>query len=245
MASVRAHSEKETRSVSIVVPAYNEEVRLEGSLRAIHKYLDLKKHEGEILAVDDGSSDGTLAIAERLRKELPRLRVLGYATNRGKGSAVRTGIMEAVCEAVLVTDADLSAPIQELDRLWPWYDLGYPVVIASRHLEASRLLTAQPVYRQIIGRLFNFGISLYGVRGFRDTQCGFKLFHRDRTRPIFSQLRTDGFAFDVEVLLRARRAGLQIVEVPVRWTHAQGSRVKPLRDGMRMLAEIIRMRRYV
>src|SRR6185295_8357710 len=145
-------------------------------------------------------------------------------------------------EVVLFTDADLSTPIEDVDRLWPSLDAGCDVVIASRHLPGSRELVRQSWRRRVMGRIFNGLLWLLGVRGFHDTQCGFKLFRRDAARRLFEPLQTIGFAFDVEILLQARKLGLRIEEVPVRWTEGTGSHVRPVRDSLKMAREVLRMR---
>ena len=230
------------RSLSVVIPAYNEEQRLPRTLREIHAFLVERDYDAEILVVDDGSRDATLERTRELARSLPLLRVLTYGANRGKGFAVRTGVLAASKKAVLFCDADHSTPIGDIDHLWREYDGGADVVIASRHLERSRIMVRQPAYRRVLGRGFNFIVSLFAVRGIHDTQCGFKLFRADAARQIFDGLRTKGFAFDVEALMRARRFRRRVAEVPVRWINAPDSRVRAVRDSWRMFVEILRMR---
>lgn len=230
------------RSLSVVIPAYNEEVRLPRTLREIHAFLSERGYDAEILVVDDGSRDGTAAAARELGRTLPMIRVLSYGRNRGKGFAVRTGMLAATKEAALFCDADHSTPIGDIDGLWRAFDRGADTVIASRHLAGSDIRLRQPLYRRVMGRAFNLIVSLFGIRGIRDTQCGFKLFRTSLARRIFAATRTDGFAFDVEALMRARQEGSRIVEVPVRWVNAPDSRVRAVRDSWRMLLEILRMR---
>jgi dolichyl-phosphate beta-glucosyltransferase len=230
------------RSLSVVIPSYNEEARLPRTLREVGDFLASRGCDAEILVVDDGSRDRTREAATAAGASCPLVKVLGYLDNRGKGFAVRTGFLAATREAVLVSDADLSTPIGELDRMWPFYDQGYDVVIGSRRLSGARLEIPQPLYRRGMGRAFNLIVSTLAVRGFQDTQCGFKLFRRAASQEMFRGLRTRGFAFDVELLLRARRLGLRVREVPVRWINSPDSRVRVLRDSARMLREIFRMR---
>lgn len=230
------------RTLSVVIPAYNEEQRLPGTVRAIQAYLDARGYDGEIVAVDDGSLDRTGERLEALRPDCPALRLIRFPVNHGKGFAVRCGMLAATRDAVLFTDADLSTPISEIERFWPAFDEGAAVVIASRPLAASSGLLHQTWRRRVMGRVFNGALSLMGVRGFRDTQCGFKLFRREVVGPLFEPLLTLGFAFDVEILLRARRKGHRVVELPVRWTEVGGSRVDPLRDSARMLRDVWRLR---
>jgi dolichyl-phosphate beta-glucosyltransferase len=231
----------EALDLSIVIPAYNEAERLPAGVRRIHAFLEERGLRGEILVVDDGSRDGTSGVTRALAAEIPELRLLGYPVNRGKGFAVRTGMARARGDAVLFTDADLSTPIDELDALREALREGADVAIGSRHLEHSRILIRQPFHRRHLGRIFNGVLSLLGVRGYSDTQCGFKLFTREAAGRIFPRVRTDGFAFDVEVLLVARRLGLRTREIPVRWNNHSDSRVRPVRDSVRMLLEVLRM----
>ncbi len=229
------------RSLTVVVPCYNEAARLPGTLRGIHNYLNREIQDAELIVVDDGSSDSTLEILDRLRPTLPLLKVISYARNRGKGFAVRTGILEATKEAVLFCDADQSTPISELGRFWPSLDDGASVIIASRYSRRSVISVPQPFHRRLLGKIFRMLVSLLGVRGLADTQCGFKLFRADDARTLFSRLATDGFSFDVEVLLRARRLGLRVRQVAVRWDHSDDSRIRVCRDPLRMLLELVKI----
>jgi dolichyl-phosphate beta-glucosyltransferase len=230
------------RSLSIVIPAYNEERRLPETIRRVSDYVAREGFDAEILVVDDGSRDRTQEVATALVGSCPRLRVLGYRQNQGKGFAVRTGFLAATREAVLISDADLSTPIEEINRLWTWFEWGEDVIIGSRRLAGSQLEIPQPAYRRGMGFAFSLIVSTLAVRGFQDTQCGFKLFRRKSAQEVFERLRTRGFAFDVELLLRARRHGLRVREVPVRWLNSPDSRVRPVRDSARMLREILRMK---
>jgi dolichyl-phosphate beta-glucosyltransferase len=228
--------------LSVVVPAYNEAGRLPPGVRRAHAFLRERGLRAEILLVDDGSRDGTGDVARALAAELPGVRALGYPANRGKGFAVRTGVAQATGHAVLFADADFSTPIEELDALRAALREGADVALGSRHLAQSRILVEQPRRRRHLGPAFNRVLGLLGIRGVADTQCGFKLFTRDAAARIFPRVKTDGFAFDVEVLLVARRLGLRIREVPVRWINHSDSRVRPLRDSLRMLRDVLRMR---
>lgn len=231
-----------SRSLSVVIPAFNEEQRLPPNLERLHGFLVEQGYDAEILVVDDGSRDRTRDTVEACRNRCPMLRVLSYGANRGKGFAVRTGVLAATRHAVLFTDADFSTPIGELDRLWEHLDRGFDVAIASRQMSDSQIEVRQPWYRRLVGRAFIVIVALIGVRGYRDTQCGFKLFRAEAVRRLFTPLRTHGFAFDVEVLMRARRLGMRVAEVPVRWLHSSDSRVRPVVDSVRMLVELLRMR---
>ena len=233
------------RSLSVVVPAYQEEGRLSGTVEAIHEFLTARGYDAELIVVDDGSRDRTSSLLAGLAHRFPLLRPIRFERNHGKGFAVRAGILAATREAVLFSDADLSTPMTDIDRLWKEYDRGCDVVIASRRAPGARLPGRQPLHRRGMGRVFNVLVSLLGVRGFQDTQCGFKLFRTVMARQIFRRVITQGFAFDVEVLLRARERGCRIAEVGVTWTDRPGSKVSALRDSTRMVLEILRMRRLI
>jgi dolichyl-phosphate beta-glucosyltransferase len=230
------------RPLSIVIPVYNEERRLPGTLERIGAFLRPGGYDAEVLVVDDGSRDRTPDRIQELAPGMPWLRVLRYPTNHGKGFAVRAGVLAASRDAVLFTDADLSTPIEEVDQFWGPFDGGADVVIGSRRRQDSRVVRRQPLHRRLIGRAFNVMVSLLGVRGIPDTQCGFKLFRAARTRRIFEDLRTAGFAFDVELLIGARARGLRIAEVPVTWIDSPDSHIRPVVDSSRMLVELLRMR---
>lgn len=229
-------------ALSVVIPAYNEEQRLARAVERVSSFFAVRGIDGEIIVVDDGSRDRTRTVAMSLQSQCQELRVLGYDFNRGKGSAVRLGVLESRGKAVLYSDADLSTSIEEMDYLWPHLEAGSDVVIASRHLRQSRILVNQPFHRRHLGRVFNTWIRLLGVRGFMDTQCGFKLFRREAAHRLFSLLRTEGFAFDVEILVHAQRLGFRIAEVPVHWSHSPVSRVHPVRDSIAMALQILRIR---
>jgi len=230
------------RSLSVVIPAFNEESRLTRTLREMDVFLTERGYDCEVIVVDDGSLDRTRAVASSLQKSIPYLRVLGYTPNQGKGYAVRTGVLAATRPAVLFSDADHSTPISEIDRFWPWFDSGYDVVIASRIVLGSQIHRRQTWMRQVMGGTFRGLVAALALRGIRDTQCGFKLFRRDTGRLIFQRLRTKGFAFDVEAILLARRLGHQVAEVGVQWTDSSTSKVRAFRDARRMLVELLRMR---
>jgi dolichyl-phosphate beta-glucosyltransferase len=228
--------------LSVVIPAYNEEQRLQSSLERVLTYLDRQPFSSEILVVDDGSTDQTATIARRYAGEHARVRILRYTPNRGKGHAVRVGMSEADGQLMLLCDADLSTPIEELEKLISFLDDGYDVVIGSRALPDSDLRVHQPWLRERLGRTFNLLVRVLGVRGFADTQCGFKLFTRRAARDIFPRLFTDRWAFDVEALLVARKLGYRIREVPVTWINAPGTKVNVLRDATGTLKDLLRIR---
>lgn len=228
-------------SVSVVIPAFDEEARLPVTLAAVLKYLAEAHPDHEILVVDDGSRDHTADVAESFRDKDPALRVLRLERNRGKGAAVRTGVLASTKDFVLVTDADLSTPIEELAALLRWAALGYEVVIGSRGLPESDIRLRQPRYRELMGRGFNLLVRTLVLGGFSDTQCGFKLFRGDVGRALFARSELDGFAYDVEVLLMAK-AKHRVREVPVVWYHAGNSKVSPGRDAARMALDLLKMR---
>lgn len=228
--------------LSVVIPAYNEEARLDKTLNQVLAYLDADWQPYEVLVVSDGSTDRTEQIALRFAERYPQVKRLAYQPNRGKGYAVRYGMLRAQGKWVLFSDADLATPIEELDKLAQQLDQGYAIAIGSRPLRESQLIVRQPFYREWAGRAFNKVVQLLAVRGIRDTQCGFKLFTREAVQAIFPLCQLDGFSFDFEVLHYAQRLGYPIAEVPVRWMHQEGSKVSLLRDGFRMLRDLLWLR---
>ncbi len=228
--------------LSVVIPAYNEAVRLPPSLERIVAYLDGAGTDYELLVVDDGSTDDTAAAAEAALAPLgARGRVLRNPRNLGKGASVRRGMLAARGARVLFSDADLSAPIEELAKLERALDEGAGVAIGSRALDRTLIEQRQPFTRDAMGRVFNFVVQVCAVRGIRDTQCGFKLFAGDIVGPIFARTRIDRFGFDVEVLALAQRLGIPVAEVPVRWRDSEGSRVT-LTQGARAFLDPLRVR---
>lgn len=231
-------------SVSIVVPAYNEEKRLPATLFLVLSYLARKPWGfAEVLIVDDGSSDGTAAAGEQLARDHPMVRLLSNPGNRGKGYSVRHGVLEARGEWVLFTDADLSAPIEELDKLLAAAAAeGAAVAIGSRALNRSLIEVHQSFFRESAGRVFNLLMRLLIGLPFQDTQCGFKLFETRAAREMFRRQRLERFGFDVEVLYLARRLGYRVIEVPVRWSHTEGTKVSMFRDSLNMFLDLVRIR---
>jgi dolichyl-phosphate beta-glucosyltransferase len=223
-------------ALSVVVPALNEEDRLPRTLERIVAHLGRRREGYELVVVDDGSRDRT---AERA--QAAGATVLRNETNRGKGYAVRRGMLAARGARRLMTDADLSTPIEELDRLSARMDEGHDVVIGSRALPGARIEVRQPWYRENMGRLFNLFVRALAVPGVTDTQCGFKLFSGAAARDVFSSARLDGFSFDVEVLFLARRKGYRVAEVPVVWRNDAASRVSLLR-GFLAFPDLLRIR---
>lgn len=227
--------------VSVVIPAYNEEERLPRTLEAILKYLAARSEPFEILVVDDGSSDSTVAAARKAASA--SVRVLSNGINRGKGFSVRRGMLVAQAPTRLMCDADLSTPIEELERLEEALRAGADIAIGSRALAGSRVEIHQPRYREAMGRIFNRLVRVVAVRGLSDTQCGFKVFTGAAAETCFGVARLDGFSFDVEALLVARRHGLRIAEVPVVWRNDAASRVSTYR-GLLAFLDVLRIRSY-
>jgi len=229
--------------VSIVIPAFNEERRIGRTLERIGSYSPSSCTVREVLVVDDGSADGTVALVERIGAAGgPPIRVLRNPGNRGKGYSVRHGVLAAEGAAVLFSDADLSTPIEELDRLVPALADGAAVVIGSRALPESVLEVHQPLYRELSGRTFNLLFQALVLPGVHDSQCGFKLFAREAARDVFPRLTVDGFGFDIELLYVARRLGYTIREVGVRWIDDPDTKVTLWKDAPRMFADLLRVR---
>ncbi|HVR28676.1 MAG TPA: dolichyl-phosphate beta-glucosyltransferase [Thermoanaerobaculia bacterium] len=225
--------------LSVVVPAYNEEARLAVTLPAILDYLEATRRSFEVLVVDDGSSDATARVAQSFAGR--GVKAIRMPRNRGKGAALRTGVLASRGDRVLLTDADLSTPISELERLERHLG-GVEMVFGSRAVEGARIDHPQPVLRQWMGKTFNLMIRLLVAGGIRDTQCGFKLLDGPAARAVFADLRLDGFAYDVELLWLARRRGLRVAEVGVTWSHSPDSRVHLITDSIRMALDVLRIR---
>jgi len=227
--------------ISIVIPSYNEELRLPVTLEKIAGYLPSLGGETEILVVDDGSKDRTAEVAESFRRIFPNLRVISNGVNRGKGFSVRHGMLEARGRAVLFTDADLSAPIEEAPKLLEALKT-YDVAIGSRALDRSLITVHESHFREFAGIVFNTIVRLVLRLPFVDTQCGFKAFRRERCQIIFEQQRIERFGFDPELLYLARHHGLRTVEIPVRWGHSPATKVNMLRDSIQMFFDIFTIR---
>lgn len=232
-------AESRTLDLSIVIPSFNEAKRLPESLGSILRYLEQRRGEHEVLVVDDGSEDGTSIVAAAF--EGHDVRVLRLQKNRGKGAACRAGVAASRGRLVLLTDADLSTPIEDLGNLKAC--LGEAeVVLGSRAVTGANITRRQSIYRMLLGKTFNKLIQLGGLRGISDTQCGFKLLKGEVARRLFSDLVTDGFAFDVELVWLARRRGYRVVEVGVTWANSRPSAVSLITDPPRMILDILRFR---
>jgi glycosyltransferase involved in cell wall biosynthesis len=227
--------------LSIVIPSYNEERRLPPTLARIRDYLRAQNLDAEIIVVDDGSADGTVRVAEEWRAQLPELRVVANGTNRGKGFSVRHGMLEARGRIALFTDADLSAPIDEVQKLFEALEEA-DVAIGSRAMDRRLIQVHESHMREWAGIIFNFVVRMMTGLPFVDTQCGFKAFRRERCQIIFEQQRTDGFGFDPEILYLAKRHGLATVEIPVRWAHDPATKVHLVRDSFLMLLDLAAIR---
>ncbi|MEE9562690.1 MAG: dolichyl-phosphate beta-glucosyltransferase [Thermoanaerobaculia bacterium] len=225
--------------LSVVIPCFNEEARLGATLGKIVGYLDQRGKTYEILVIDDGSQDATVSVAEALAFE--PMRVLEHGENRGKGAAVRTGVLASTGEWVLITDADLSTPIEDLERL-ERRSAEAEIVLGSRAVAESEIVRHQPLYRELMGKTFNVIIRSIGLVGLHDTQCGFKLFRGPVARELFECSKVDHFAFDVEVVWLAQKAGYTVVEEGVTWEDSPSSRVSPIGDSWRMLIDVLRLR---
>lgn len=226
--------------LSIIIPAYNEERRLPGSLERITAYLARQAYAAEVLIVENGSRDRTLAIARDWSARFPYIRALSE-TVRGKGHAVKVGMQQARGEHRFLCDADLSMPIEDIARFLPPALRDYDVAIANRYHPGSELIDFPP-YRRVVGRTFNTLVRWLALPGIADSQCGFKCFRGPAAHALFRHVRISGFAFDVEVLLLARHWGLKIVEVPIHWRFEANSRVRVLRDSWRMARDVCRIR---
>jgi len=227
--------------LSIIVPSYNEELRLPASLDRIAAYVGASARQTEVLVVDDGSLDQTARVAAAYADRIANLRVLQNGVNRGKGYSVRHGMLEAKGEVVLFTDADLSAPIEEADKLLA--AIGqYDLAIGSRAMDRSLIKVHESAFREFAGIVFNKIVRVVLRLPFVDTQCGFKAFRRERCRIIFEQQRIERFGFDPELLYLARHHGLRSVEIPVRWSHSPATKINMLRDSIQMFVDVFTIR---
>lgn len=224
--------------LSVVIPAYNEVQRLTPTLDRISEYLESRDLQYEVLVVDDGSSDGTANLVEKYPN--PQVTLLSIGRNLGKGAAVRRGVLESTGKMILITDADLSTPIEEIEKLEPYLSPDQcDVVLGSRAVQGAEIKKHQAFYREFMGRTFNVIIQILGVRGIRDTQCGFKLLRGSVARRISQRLTTSGFAFDVELVWLAQLEGLGIQEVGVVWINSPVSKVRIWIDPLKMIVEVV------
>jgi dolichyl-phosphate beta-glucosyltransferase len=224
-----------------VVPAYNEAARIRETLSRLREYFERQSYRWSVTVVSDGSTDGTDGLVATFASPPSPFSLEAYTPNRGKGYAVRRGMLAADGDLILFTDADLATPIEELEKLFKHID-RVPIAIGSRPLKESWLERRQPWYRELLGRMANKLVQLLGVPGVHDTQCGFKLFRREAAREIFRRVKLDGYGFDFESLMIARDLGLEVAEVPIRWAHQDGSKVVLWRDAPRALVDLLRLR---
>jgi dolichyl-phosphate beta-glucosyltransferase len=231
--------------LSIIIPAYNEEARLPRALGLIRDYLaarGMSAGQAEIIVVDDGSKDGTARVVEEWSRRIPFLRLVSNGENHGKGYSVRHGMLEARGRVNLFTDADLSAPIEEADKLFTALKAGNDVAIGSRALDRSLITTHQSRLRELAGIIFNGFVRIFTGLPFYDTQCGFKAFVAGPSRIVFEQQRIERFGFDPEILFLAKRHGLRAVEIPVVWGHDPATKLHVLRDSILMFTDLIVIR---
>ena len=227
--------------LSIIIPAFNETVRLKKVLPELRKFLRQSDFTWEVVLADDGSEDGTSQIPQNIFTE-NEFQIVRYETNRGKGYAVKKGVQASRGEICLITDADLSTPLGEFNKLKTFLDQGYDIAIGSRALSESNIVVPQSGFRQGMGKGFNFLVKTLGLGDFMDTQCGFKCFRREKVLPVFSKMRIDRFCFDVELLFIAKNWGLKIKEVPVEWHNCVSSKVHVVWSPLQMLWDLIRIR---
>jgi dolichyl-phosphate beta-glucosyltransferase len=226
-------------TLSVVVPAYNEERRLAVTLEALCGFLRATDWDWEVRVVDDGSTDNTASIADAYRAREPRV-VVHREPHRGKGGTVKAGLLAATAEYRFICDADLSMPVDELRRFLPPQAQAFDVAIGSREGAAARRV-GEPAYRHVMGRLFNWVVQRLALPGIEDSQCGFKMFTADAVASIFPKVTVEGWAFDVEVLAIARAQQMRILEIPIEWHYREESRLNMARDGVSMVRELLRI----
>lgn len=241
---LRPRLDAEPLTYSIVIPAYNEAERIGVTLENVVAYAAKMGWAAEIIVVNDGSRDTTPQVVRQWAQRNPIIRLLENPRNRGKGYSVRHGMMEATGDVLLFTDADLSSPIYEAEKLIAALAKGADIAIGSRWVQADLQTERQPLYRQFFGRIYNLLLPIILGLHFKDTQCGLKAFTPRAARAIFPRLRIDRWGFDPEILFLAVKAGMKIAEVPVEWGHDNRSKINPVTDGFRMFTEMLRIRRY-
>jgi dolichyl-phosphate beta-glucosyltransferase len=226
--------------LSIVIPAYNEEERIGESLRRIKEYCQKARPAHEVIVVDDGSQDGTSSVVLNHAKKWKKLKLMTLE-HRGKGHATKMGVLASSGQWILCSDADLSTPVEQVEKLLA-EGKDHPVVIGSRSIKGASVTQPPPFHRKVMGRMFNWIVKALAVRGYQDTQCGFKLFKREAAMDIFGRITLDGFAFDVEMLYLAGKLGYQVAEVPVSWRNDERTKVKLLSDPPQMFFDLMRIR---
>lgn len=241
MASSIHNRNEDAPLLSIVIPAYNEEVRLPESLKSITEFVSQQSFPVEVVIVNNNSTDRTPGIAQELADELPFVRVV-YEKVQGKGAAVRTGMLAARGQYRFICDADLSMPIEEVVKFLPPQLNNFDIAIGSREAPGA-VRYDEPWYRHLMGRVFNTIVRLLAVHGFQDTQCGFKMFRAEVAEELFPLQTMSGWSFDVEVLYAAQKRGHRIVEVPINWYYKDNTRIHPIRDSFEMVIEVLKIRR--
>ncbi|GAC1436371.1 MAG: glycosyltransferase family 2 protein [Terriglobales bacterium] len=232
----------EPSTYSIILPAYNESARIGATLDRILAFVAEQHWHAEVMVVNDGSTDSTADIVRSYSQKNPALRLLDNPENRGKGFSVRNGMLHASGEFLLFSDADLSSPIEESVKLFTAIAEGADIAIGSRWLRPELQKQRQPLHRQLFGRMFNLALRIVLRLKFRDTQCGFKAFTRRAAHAIFPLQQIERWGFDPELLYLARKFDFVVKEVPVAWSHREGTRIQPLKDGIRMVGEIFKIR---
>ena len=228
--------------LSVIIPAYNEEKRLSKTLNSIDNYLKKQNYEYEILVVDNGSKDKTVEIVNQLFSQIRGLRLVKGSSNQGKGFAVKIGILESKGDFRVFTDADNSTSLDQIEKMWPEFKSGFDVVIGSRDIKGAVIPVPQPWWRRRLGDIFNLIVQIFsGIFGIWDTQCGFKGFRAEAAENIFKKTKISGFAFDVEVLILAKKMGYKIKEIPITWINDADSKVK-LNGMIKMLIEVLKIR---
>lgn len=237
----------DTPYLTLIIPAFNEEARIADTLYTVAEYLGKQPYTSEVIVVDDGSRDLTAEVvrvidsyAQAFNGQQP-IRLMENVKNVGKGFSIARAMVQARGEMVLFTDADLSTPIEEVETMIPAVEAGYDLIIGSRH-HADAQVEAKPLSRRVMSRGWRLALGLAGVHGFGDTQCGFKIYRREAAHTLALLQKSYGFAFDVEHLYLAHKLGYRVKEVGVRWAHREGSKVDPIRDSLRMLVEVLRIR---
>lgn len=230
--------------LSIIIPAYNEEKRIGLTLSKICGFLKTKSYDYKVILVDDGSNDKTIFQAQNSElAKIGKLKIIKNVTNKGKGFSVKNGILNSAGEFVLFSDADLSTPIEETDKLFGYIKNGYDIVIGSRSIAGSDVKVHQPFYREKMGRIFNFLVNSLLMGGFNDTQCGFKLFKGNIARELGKELTISGFCFDVEMLYLAKKKGYRIAEIGVVWENSPQSKVRVINSSLAMFIDLLKIRR--